>query len=95
MARRPGMGLVSKPVPPVVGHNCWVLPEEERFVTPALIENTCLVGTPGAIAERLHAYDAAGLDEVVILPALAPRYDVIERVARDVLPALAGAFVDT
>jgi alkanesulfonate monooxygenase SsuD/methylene tetrahydromethanopterin reductase-like flavin-dependent oxidoreductase (luciferase family) len=73
------------------GHNCWVLPEEERFVTPALIENTCLVGTADQIAERLHGYDAAGLDEIVILPALAPRYDVIERVAREVLPALAGA----
>jgi len=70
------------------GHNCWVLPEEERFVTPALIENMCLVGTPEQIAERLNAYDEAGLDEVMILPALAPRYEVIERVARDVLPAL-------
>jgi alkanesulfonate monooxygenase SsuD/methylene tetrahydromethanopterin reductase-like flavin-dependent oxidoreductase (luciferase family) len=73
------------------GHNCWVLPEEERFVTPALIENTCLVGTPDQIAERLHAYEAAGLDEVMILPALAPRYEVIERVARDILPAFAPA----
>jgi alkanesulfonate monooxygenase SsuD/methylene tetrahydromethanopterin reductase-like flavin-dependent oxidoreductase (luciferase family) len=50
-----------------------------------------LVGTPEQIAERLLAYDAAGLDEVMILPALAPRYDVIERVARDVLPALSGS----
>lgn len=73
------------------GHNCWVLPEEEHFVTPALIENTCLVGTPDQIAERLDGYRQAGLDEIMILPALAPRYEVIERVARDVLPALEGS----
>ena len=73
------------------GHNCWVLPDEERFVTPALIENTCLVGTADQIAERLYAYDAAGLDEVMILPVRTPRYEVLERVARDVLPALARA----
>jgi hypothetical protein len=35
----------------------------------ALIGNTCLVGTPDAIAERLHAYSAAGLNEVVPYPA--------------------------
>ncbi|HSG90645.1 MAG TPA: LLM class flavin-dependent oxidoreductase [Pseudomonadales bacterium] len=71
------------------GHNCWVLPEEERFVTPTLIENSCLVGTREAILERLHDYADAGLDELMILPAFAPRYDVIERVGRDLLPALA------
>jgi len=73
------------------GHNCWVLPEEERFVTPALIENTCLVGTSEQIAERLHAYGEAGLDEVMILPALVPRYEVTLRVARDVFAALRSA----
>lgn len=72
------------------GHNCWVLPEEERFVTPALIRNSCLVGTRDEILERLHDYRAAGLDEVMILPAFAPRFDVIERVGRDLLPALAA-----
>jgi len=27
------------------GHHCWVIPEEERFVTRELIEGCCLVGT--------------------------------------------------
>ena len=70
------------------GHNCWVIPEEERFVTRALIEASCLVGTADQITGRLRALDAAGLDQVMILPSFEPRYHVIERVARDVLPAI-------
>jgi len=72
------------------GHNCWVLPEEERFVTRSLIETTCLVGTAEEIAERLAGLEAAGLDQVMLLPPFEPRFEVLERVARDVFPALGG-----
>ena len=68
------------------GHNCWVLPEEERFLTRALIEASCLVGTPDQLAERLEAHAAAGLSQVMILPAFEPRYDVLERVGRELIP---------
>jgi alkanesulfonate monooxygenase SsuD/methylene tetrahydromethanopterin reductase-like flavin-dependent oxidoreductase (luciferase family) len=68
------------------GHNCWVIPEEERFVSGELIESTCTVGTADDLARRLRALADAGLDQVMILPAFAPRYAVLERVARDVLP---------
>ncbi len=70
------------------GHNCWVIPEEERFVTGDLIESTCLVGTAEDLVESLLAFEAAGLDQVMILPAFEPRYDVLRRVAEDVLPHL-------
>jgi alkanesulfonate monooxygenase SsuD/methylene tetrahydromethanopterin reductase-like flavin-dependent oxidoreductase (luciferase family) len=70
------------------GHNCWVVPEEERFVTPALVEATCTVGTAAELVRRLRALEAEGLDEVMILPAFAPRYAVLERVAADVVPHL-------
>jgi alkanesulfonate monooxygenase SsuD/methylene tetrahydromethanopterin reductase-like flavin-dependent oxidoreductase (luciferase family) len=70
------------------GHNCWVLPEEERFVTPGLIEATCLVGTQDQLLERLHDLGAAGLDQLMLLPALEPRYAVLERLARDLLGPL-------
>lgn len=73
------------------GHNCWVLPEEEKFVTPELITNTCLVGTVDDVAEKLHQYKEKGLDEIIILPAFDPRYDVIERVGRELIPALAAS----
>ena len=70
------------------GHNCWVIPEEERFVTGDLIESTCLVGTAEDLVESLLAFEAAGLDQVMILPAFEPRYDVLRRVAKEVLPHL-------
>ncbi len=70
------------------GHNCWVIPEEERFVTRSLIEASCLVGTADQLIERLGAFQAAGLDQVMLLPSHAPRYRVLERVAREVLPGL-------
>lgn len=71
------------------GHNCWVLPEEARFVTPELIANTCLVGTLDQVTTRLRQYRAAGLDEIIVLPAFEPRYDVIERIGAKLIPALA------
>ncbi len=73
------------------GHNCWVLPEEERFVTRELLEATCTIGTADDLIARLRALAGAGLDQVMILPAFEPRYEVLERVARDVLPHVADA----
>jgi alkanesulfonate monooxygenase SsuD/methylene tetrahydromethanopterin reductase-like flavin-dependent oxidoreductase (luciferase family) len=67
-------------------HNCWVVPEEERFVTKELIEATCMVGTADEIVARLAALEVAGLEQVMILPAFDPRYDVLERIGRDVIP---------
>lgn len=68
------------------GHNCWVIPEEERFVTGDLIESTCLVGTASDLIEALREFGESGLDQVLILPAFEPRYEVLRRVAQDVLP---------
>lgn len=71
------------------GHNCWVIPEEERFVTAEIIDATCLVGTCDDVVERICALEDAGLDQVLILPAFEPRYRVLERVGRELIPALA------
>jgi 5,10-methylenetetrahydromethanopterin reductase len=70
------------------GHNCWVIPEEERFVTRDLIESTCMVGTAGDLVTRLRALGEAGLDQLMILPNLDARYEVLEEVAAEVLPYL-------
>jgi len=70
------------------GHNCWVIPEEECFVTRELIEGSCLVGTADELLARLQALHAAGLDQVMILPPFEPRYRVLESVARALLPKL-------
>lgn len=71
-----------------LGHNCWVIPDEEQFVTAELIERTCLVGTAGDLAERVRALDDAGLDQLVLLPPLDEKEAVIERVAAEVFPLL-------
>ena len=68
------------------GHNCWVLPEEERFLTKELIEASCLVGTADQLVERLRALDDAGLDQVMILPPFDPRFEVLETVGQQILP---------
>jgi len=63
------------------GHNCWVEPDEARFVTPALIESTCLVGTADQLRARLADFERAGLDEIILLPPLATRDDVLRDAA--------------
>ena len=70
------------------GHCCWVVPEEERFLTQALIEASCLVGTAEQVLEKLQALGEAGLQQMMIIPSLEPRYDVLEQVATEILPHL-------
>lgn len=70
------------------GHDCWVVDEEERFVTQELIEQTCLVGTAAELATRLGELDEAGLDQVIVLPALAPRDTVLREISDSVMPLL-------
>ena len=71
------------------GHNCWVLPEEERFLTPEVLQASSMIGTRETLTERLLELAEVGLDQVMILPNFDTRFDVLERVARDVLPAVA------
>ena len=71
------------------GHNCWVLPEEERFLTPEVLQASSMIGTREALTERLLELAEVGLDQVMILPNFDTRFDVLERVGREVLPAVA------
>jgi 5,10-methylenetetrahydromethanopterin reductase len=67
------------------GHNCWVLPEEEQFVTAELVARSCLVGTPESLARQIRALDEAGLDQIVLLPPLAEKEAVLRDVAERVM----------
>jgi len=69
-----------------MGHNCWVLPEELHFLTPKLLDSTCLIGTQDQLLEKLNALAAAGLRQVMTLPNLSSRYESLERIARDIIP---------
>ncbi len=71
-----------------LGHNCWVIPEEERFVTEELIRQTCLVGTAAELAARVVELEDAGLDELVLLPPLDEKEAVLAEVAAEVFPLL-------
>lgn len=71
------------------GHNCWVIPEEERFVTPELIERTCIVGTAPEVATQIAELERAGLGQIMLLPPLAVRDQVLREVAAEVMPLLA------
>ena len=68
------------------GHNCWVLPEEEQFLTPDLLQASALIGTRDELVEQLSLLSVAGLDQVMILPNFDTRFDVLERVASDIIP---------
>ena len=68
------------------GHNCWVLPEEEQFLTPDVLQASALIGTRDELVEQLSLLSAAGLDQVMILPNFDTRFDVLERVASDIIP---------
>ena len=70
------------------GHNCWVLDEEWEFVTPSLIEATCMVGTADDLARRLRELGELGLSQVMLLPPLAVKEDVLRDVASEVMPLL-------
>ncbi|MDH3643575.1 MAG: LLM class flavin-dependent oxidoreductase [Gammaproteobacteria bacterium] len=67
------------------GHNCWVLPEEEQFLTPEVLKASCLIGTRHEIIELLSGLAGAGLDQVMILPNFDTRFEVLERVGRDLI----------
>ena len=68
------------------GHNCWVLDEEEQFLTPEVLQASSMIGSKDELIEQLRGLDAAGLDQVMILPNFDTRFDVLERVAREILP---------
>jgi len=70
------------------GHCCWVVEEEEGFVTEELIEATCMVGTGDDLARRLDALAAAGLSQVMLLPPLDAKEEILRSVAEHVMPKL-------
>ncbi|MFP6817495.1 MAG: LLM class flavin-dependent oxidoreductase [Pseudomonadales bacterium] len=67
------------------GHNCWVLPEEEHFLTPEVLKASCLIGTRSELIDQLTGLSAAGLNQVMILPNFDTRYDVLEHVGRELI----------
>ena len=69
-----------------MGHNCWVLPEEEKFLTKELLQATCMIGTQDDLVDQLRALNDAGLNQVMNLPSFDPRFEVLETIAEKIIP---------
>ena len=67
------------------GHNCWVVAEEEKFLTPEVLSAASMIGTRDQLLEQLHALADAGLNQVMILPNFDTRFDVLEQVGTDII----------
>lgn len=67
------------------GHNCYVIPEEERFLTPDVLKASAVIGTRDEIIAQFNLLSDAGLDQIMVLPNYATRFDCIERLAKDIL----------
>ncbi len=71
-----------------MGHNCWVLPEERRFLTPKIMQGTALVGSQDQILERLFDLEQAGLKQVMTLPNFDTRYASMKTIGKQIIPFL-------
>jgi alkanesulfonate monooxygenase SsuD/methylene tetrahydromethanopterin reductase-like flavin-dependent oxidoreductase (luciferase family) len=68
------------------GHCTYLMPEERRFITPAMIRASGgLVGEPDAIIAELRAHERAGLKEVTLLPPMAVARENFADFARHVI----------
>ena len=69
------------------GHCTFLQPEERCFVTPDAIRNSCIVGTPEEIRERVAALERTGIREVTLLPPADHQRKVYRDFAEHVMPA--------
>jgi alkanesulfonate monooxygenase SsuD/methylene tetrahydromethanopterin reductase-like flavin-dependent oxidoreductase (luciferase family) len=68
------------------GHCSYHMPAERKFITPELIEGTCMVGGPAEIAAQIREGAKNGLNEVSLLPPLANMREVLSEFAKEVIP---------
>jgi len=69
-------------------HYSFVDPEEARFLTPEIMQATCLIGTPEELVERVRVLERDGLGQIMLYPPLNRQYRVIEDFADTVMARL-------
>ena len=62
------------------GHGTYLHPDEAQFATPELIEAACIVGQLDELVEIVGELEAAGLDQLMVLPSFASRYRAAEEI---------------
>jgi alkanesulfonate monooxygenase SsuD/methylene tetrahydromethanopterin reductase-like flavin-dependent oxidoreductase (luciferase family) len=71
------------------GHCTYLVPEERRFITPAVIRASGgLVGEPDEILDMLRSQEKAGLREVTLLPPMANARGILADFAKQVIARL-------
>jgi 5,10-methylenetetrahydromethanopterin reductase len=69
-------------------HYSFVDPEEARFITPALVKASCLVGVPEELVEQVGTLERQGLRQIMLYPPLNRQFRVIEDFAEQVMARL-------
>lgn len=67
------------------GHGTFIVPQERRFMTPQVLEASCLIGRPSELIEKLHKAEDAGLNEVTVVPPTANAGKVMREFAQEVM----------
>ncbi len=67
------------------GHCTYVLPEEEELITPELIREVCIAGTPEEIIDQVRKLEARGLQQIMLLPSLETQYGFLQDFATHVM----------
>ncbi len=70
------------------GHCTFVRDDERQFITESLLRQTCIVGTASEVATKITELEAAGLTEIMMLPAPGTQVRVAERLVKEVFPLL-------
>ncbi|ETW97358.1 MAG: hypothetical protein ETSY1_22975 [Candidatus Entotheonella factor] len=66
-------------------HYSFVDPEEARFLTPELIQASCVAGRPEEVIEQLRHLEQQGLKQAMLYPPLNRNYRFIEDFAEQVM----------
>jgi alkanesulfonate monooxygenase SsuD/methylene tetrahydromethanopterin reductase-like flavin-dependent oxidoreductase (luciferase family) len=67
------------------GHCTYLLDEERPLITADLIRATAVVGTPEECREQIRRLEAAGVSQIVTMPAPGTHYEYAERFAKEII----------
>lgn len=68
------------------GHATYLVEEERRFVTPAGIRASCVVGRPEEIVQQLRAMEAVGVTDICLVPPADFQRDIMHDFATEIMP---------
>ena len=68
------------------GHATYLVEEERRFVTPAGIRASVVIGSPSEIVEQIEAMASAGVNEIALIPPADFQREIFRDFAEHVMP---------